>query len=338
MALTIRDVAEAAGVSQATAGRALGGYGSVSSDALERVIAAADRLGYRTNRVAQALRLGQTRTVGFIPGDLENPFFAKVARHLGDALEERGFTLIVSSSDERSEREQKIIETFRAHLLSGIVIAPTTQVAAPHLEQVIADGIPLVLIDRRIEGLRADSVTVDNEGGGYQAVAHLTNLGHRRIAIVCDSLQIASTSERFVGYQKALAEHEIAFDPQLIGVAGFSREDAYAATMRILSLSDRPTAIFTTDAFMTEGALRAIRESGLRLPSEVSIVGFDDVDPRALMNPAVTVVAQPVAELGQEAARLLLAQFNEEERSPQHIDLQTELIIRDSTGRPADPP
>lgn len=337
MALTIRDVADAAGVSQATAGRALGGYGSVSPAALERVLAAADELGYRTNRVAQALRSGQTRTVGFIPGDLENPFFAKVARHLGDALEAEGFTLIVSSSDERPEREQKILETFRAHLLSGVVIAPTAQVAAPHLEKVISDGIPLVLVDRRVEGVEADSVTVDNEGGGLQAVSHLIGLGHRRIAIVSDSLQTASTSERFIGYQKALSGHDIAFDPQLIGVAGFSREDAYASTLRILSLGERPTAIFSTDAFMTEGALRAIRERGLRVPEDVSIVGFDDVDPRALMNPSVTVVAQPVAELGQQAARLLLEQLAGAERPPAHVDLETELIIRDSTGKPSGP-
>jgi LacI family transcriptional regulator len=330
--LTIRDVADAAGVSQATAGRALGGYGAVSPAALERVLAAADRLGYRTNRVAQALRSGQTRTVGFIPGDLENPFFAKIARHLGDSLEAEGFTLIVSSSDERPEREQKIIETFRAHLLSGIVIAPTAQVAAPHLEKVIRDAIPLVLIDRRIAGLDADSVTVDNEGGGYQAVAHLVELGHRRIAIVSDSLQIVSTSERFIGYQKALADHQIPFDPQLLGVSGSSREDAYASTMRILDLGDRPTAIFTTDTFMTEGSLRAIRERGLVVPADISIVGFDDVDPRSLMNPSVTVVAQPIAELGQQAARLLLEQLAGVEREPQHVDLVAELIVRDSTG------
>lgn len=332
VALTIREVAEAAGVSQATAARALNGYGSVSVQSRRKVEAAAASLGYRTNRIAQALRLGQTRTVGFIPGDLENPFFAKIARHLGDVLEVEGYTLIISSSDERLDRERKIIETFRAHLLSGLVIAPTAQERAPHLEKLAKDGIPLVLIDRMIEGLNVDSVTVNNEGAGYQAVSHLTELGHRRIAIVSDNLQIASTSERFVGYQKALADHNIMLDPQLIGVAGSSRENAYSAATRILGLSESPTALFTTDNFMTEGALLAIHDRGLSVPDDISLVGFDDVDPRTLMNPSVTVVAQPIADIGQQAAQLLVRRMSGESFEPQHVQLLAELIIRESTA------
>lgn len=338
MTVSLRDVADAAGVSQATAARALGGYGSVSAATVTKVQAAANRLGYRTNRVAQALRLGQTRTAGFIPGDLENPFFAKIARHLSDALEQQGYMLLISSSDERPDRERKIIETFLAHQLSGVVIAPTAQQRAPHLEQLAKDGVPLVLIDRSVEGMEVDCVTVNNEGAGYQAVDHLIGLGHRRIGIISDNLQIASTSERFVGYQNALADHDILLDPQLIGVAGPSPEDAALATARVLGVRDRPTALFTADNFMTEGALRAIRESGLEVPGDISLIGFDDVDPRTLMNPAVTVMAQPIAELGQQAAELLLRRMSGSDDEPQKRHLVAELIIRGTTAPPPPAP
>lgn len=332
--VTIREVADAAGVSQATAARALNGYGSVSAAALERVAKAADRLGYKTNMIAQALRLGQTRTVGFVPGDIENPFFAKIARQLGDTLEEAGYMLLLSSSDERTDRERKVIETLRRHMVSGLVIAPTAQETAPHLSQLVDDNVPLVQIDRRIDGIRADSVTVKNEGGGYQAVLHLIELGHRRIGILVDDLQLASSAARFAGYQKALEAHGIRLEPQLIGVAGTSREGAYNAALRVLKLADRPTALFTSDNFMTEGALRAIREQGLIMPTEISIVGFDDFDLTTFVDPAITVVAQPIADLGREAGRLILRRIEGMKDEPQNVNLLARLIVRGSTASP----
>lgn len=332
MTVTIREVAEDAGVSQATAARALNGYGSVSSGSLEKVTASAERLGYKTNMIAQALRLGQTWTVGFVPGDIENPFFATVARHLGDTLEAGGYMLLLSSSDERPDRERKIVQTLRAHMMSGLVIAPTAQERAPHLEQLVNDGVPLVLIDRRIDGVNADTVTVNNEGAGFQAISHLIGLGHIRIAILTDDLQITSSAERFAGYQKALAVNNLPLDPQLIGVGGSSREGARDAARRVLELRDRPTALFTSDNFMTEGALRAIRDAGLKMPEDISLVGFDDFDLTTFVSPAVTVVSQPIAELGQEAARLLLRRLAGATDEPQNVNLLAELIVRGSTG------
>ncbi|WP_353987122.1 LacI family DNA-binding transcriptional regulator [Ruicaihuangia caeni] len=332
--VTIREVAEAAGVSQATAARALNGYGSVSARALERVTESAARLGYKTNMIAQALRLGQTRAIGFVPGDIENPFFAKIARHLGDTLEASGYTLLLSSSDERPDRERKVVETLRQHMVSGFVVAPTAQDDAPHLAQLVEDGVPLVLIDRRVEGLRADSVTVNNEGAGFQAVLHLIEHGHRDIAILVDDLQIASSAERFAGYQKALDAHGIRLEPTYIGVGGASREGAYEAAHRVLTLAHRPTALFATDNFMTEGALRALRDLGLRMPADVSIVGFDDFDLTTFVDPAVTVVAQPIAELGQEAGRLILRRLEGAEDEPHNVNLLAELIIRGSVEAP----
>lgn len=332
--VTIQDVARAAGVSQATAARALNGYGSVSAGALARVTDAAASLGYKTNMIAQALRLGQTRTVGFVPGDIENPFFAKVARHLSDTLEEAGYMLLLSSSYESLDRERKVVETLRRHMMSGLVIAPSPQEGAPHLAQLVEEGTPLVLIDRRVKGLQADSVTVNNEGAGFQAVLHLVESGHRRIAILADDLHLTSTAERFAGYQKALESHGIAIDPQLTGVGGASKEGAYQAASRLLALKDRPTALFTSDYFMTEGALRAVADSGLSVPTDISIVGFDDFDFPGLESPGITVVSQPIAELGQEAGRLMLRRLNGSRDEPHNVNLLAELILRGSVAPP----
>jgi LacI family transcriptional regulator len=333
--VTIRDVAAAAGVSQATAARALNGYGSVSAKALEKVSASAELLGYKTNIIAQGLRLGHMRTVGFVPGDIENPFFATVARHLGDTLEAGGYVTLLSSSDERVEREQKIIDTLRAHMIAGLVIAPTSVASAPHLSTLVADGFPLVLVDRRVDGVDADSVTVDNEGGGYQAVSHLIELGHTRIAVLVDDLAISSSGERLAGFEHAFKVHGLSFDPKLIAVGGASRDGARNATSQLLGMADRPTALFTTDNFMTEGALRAIQDAGLTMPDDISLIGFDDFNLTTFVQPGVTVVSQPIAELGQEAGRLMLRRLKGERDEPHNVSLLAELVVRGSARPPA---
>lgn len=333
-AVTIRQVAEAAKVSQATAARALSGYGSVSPQAVAKVRAAAERLGYRPNRIAQALRLGSTHAIGLVAGDIENPFFASVARHLGDAVEKSGYALLVANSDEKVEREKRNVETLRAHLVSGLVIAPTAQHSAPHLEALAASGVPIVVVDRQVAGLEVDSVVVDNEEGGHRAVKHLLEAGHTRIGIVCDHLELGSTAERFAGYQRALQEHLLPPDGRFVAVAGPSREGAHEAVLRLLSLPDRPTALFCSDTFMTSGALLAARELGLAMPDELSVVGFDDSDLLQITRPSVTTVQQPLPELGRRAGELLLERLQGEDAPPRHVRLSTHLVVRESTGEP----
>lgn len=335
MAVTIRQVAEAAKVSQATAARALSGYGSVSDQAVTKVRAAAEQLGYRPNRIAQALRSGSSHAIGLVAGDIENPFFATVARHLGDALEENGYALLVANSDEKIERERTNVETLQAHLVSGLVIAPTVQRSAPHLVALVRSGVPIVVVDRTVAGLDVDSVVVDNEEGGHRAVDHLLELGHTRVGMVCDHLQLGSTAERFAGYQRALQEHGMLLDGRLVAVAGPSREGAHEAALRLLSLPDRPTALFCSDTYMTSGALLAARELGLEIPHELSIVGFDDSDLMKVTRPSITTVQQPLGDLGRRAGELLLERLQGEEGPPRHVRLTTDLIVRESTGSPS---
>lgn len=332
MAVTVRDVAREAGVATATAARALSGYGVVKPATLEKVLLAASRLGYRTNSVAQALRSGSLKSIGFIAGDIENPFFATVARYLADALDVAGYTLLVASSDERIEREKRIIESFRSQLIAGLVVAPSAYNDGAHLKELADSGLPLVLVDRSIPGLAVDEVQVDNEAAADSAVDHLLGLGHRRIGILTDSLNIDSSRARLAGFEKAHKRWGVPVDPGLIVIGTSSRTGAYEAARRLLERANRPTAVFSADLFMTEGVLGSIRRLGLNVPEDLSLVGFDDADLMTFVSPPVTVVAQPVAEVGVRAAELILQRVSGGHASPNSVRLHAELIVRKSTS------
>lgn len=332
MAVTIRDVAREAGVSQATAARALAGYGYVSGRARARVRAAAERLGYRPHHVARALASGSTMTVGLVVGDIENPFFAAAARGLADALDEQGYTVLLANSDEDLEQERLAVETLLARHVDGLVVVPASPGSAGHLAPVAEAGRPLVLLDRPVKGLRVDTVMVDNAAGAARAVRHLISHGHCRIGMVSDSPEIGTSAERIAGYRRALREKGIATDAGLLSIGGPTPADGHAATHALLAAAEPPSALFTANNFMTLGAVRAVRELGLTIPTEVALVGFDDLDWTTIVDPPLTVVAQPVHELGRTVGERLLARLGGGGGVPRRIRLRTELVVRASCG------
>ncbi len=331
MAATIREVAQAANVSQATAARALGRYGYVSDDARARVERAAKKLGYVPNAVAKALASGATNAVGLVVGDIENPFFAAAARGMTDLIEEHGHSVLLVNSDEDLGREQAAIETLSARQVDGLVVVPSSADPEPHLLAAAAAG-PLVLLDREVEGLGVDSVTADNVGGARAATEHLLGHGHERIGFVSDSLEISSSAARLQGYRDALASAGVKYDERLVSVGGPTADDGYRASLELLERDGRPTALFTANNFMTLGAMHALRSLGLCVPEQVALVGFDDLEWTTLVDPPVTVVSQPAAEIGREAARLLIARLDGSDGPPRHRRLATDLIIRLSCG------
>jgi LacI family transcriptional regulator len=332
MGMTVGDIAQAAGVSQATAARALGGYGSVSEDARRRVLAAAERLGYHRNEVAASLVAGSTRTIGLVVGDIENPFFAAAARGLTDVVEAEGQTVLLANSDEDSEREREAVAALRGRRVDGLVVATAASSEADHLRATVDAGVPVVLLDRPVSGLKLDTVMVDNEAGAARAVRHLADHGHRRIGMVTDTLDIGSSAERVRGFRRGARQAEVEVDESLIAVGGATQEEGYRGAFSLLERRDRPTALFTANNFMTYGALLAIREVGLAIPDEIAIVGFDDFVWATLVNPPITVVSQPVGRLGQEAGRLLLERIHGNGGEPRRIRLRTKLISRGSAG------
>ncbi|MQT14725.1 LacI family DNA-binding transcriptional regulator [Segnochrobactrum spirostomi] len=332
--ITLKDVALAANVSRATAARALSSYGYVGDETALRVQQAADRLGYRANRVAKALRSGQLPIVGFVPGDIQNPFFAHIAHDLEVELRKEGRNLLIASSEEDVAQEKEVLESLRSLGLRGFILAPASSSDTRHIAKMVREGMACVLIDRVAEGVRCDSVIVDNKAGAHEAISYLVANGHRRIGFLTEGSQIFTAQERHAGYLMALADHGIAPDESLIALSRSAVEHAIDATIRLFSQRDRPTALFTVDSLMTQGALLGLRSMGISIPHDVSLIGFDDFDLATFTDPQITVVAQPIADIGPLAARLLVERLDGLSESPRQTRFPTRLIVRGSVSRP----
>ncbi|WP_334175373.1 LacI family DNA-binding transcriptional regulator [Pseudoxanthobacter sp.] len=333
-AVTLKDIAAAANVSRATAARALNSYGYVGDETAMRVLEAAEKLGYRTNRVAQALRSGQLPIVGFVPGDIQNPFFARIAHDVETELRRKHHNLLIASSEESVKQEKELLESLRALGIGGFIVAPASATDTRHIASLAREGAQFVLIDRAARAVRCDSVVVDNEGGAREAVSYLIANGHRRIGFLRDDSHIFTAQERLAGYQNALAAHGIAADDSLISVSRSAVEHAIEATIRLFSRRERPSALFTVDSLMTQGALLGLRTMGLSIPHDVSLIGFDDFNLATFTDPQITVVAQPTAEIGPLAASMLLERLAGATMPPRKVRFPTRLVIRGSVSHP----
>ena len=330
--VTIKDVARKAGVSPATASRVAGNYGYTSKTSRRKVLAAIQELGYRPNFVARSMVTKYTHTLGLIVTDITNPFFAQLMRSVEDIAWEAGYTLFLANTDENPEREKAIIQTILERQVDGLILVPASSQPAPYLEHFLQQGIPLVLLDRNVRGLSVDTVMVDNENGAFKAVTHLIHLGHHRIGMVIDNLDISTNTERLAGYRRAYQEAGLPVDEHLIQSCQFTEQSAFNLTITLLNQPDRPTALFAANNFMTLGILRATREANLRIPEDIALVGFDELDWTGISPLQITTVAQPVHELGSIAAQRLLVRLLGDQTSPMEIRLNTKFIIRKSCG------
>ena len=329
---TIHQVAARAGVSTATVSRVLATADGVSQELTARVLAAVAELGYRPNRAARNLRKRVVQIVGLVISDIQNPFFTSVVRGIEKVLEEHGYTLLLSNTDEDPQREMLHLATLSAEGVAGILLAPA-QSDSVELRRFIRSGPPLVIIDRSVVGMSVDTVKVNNEEGTFHAISHLIAQGHRHIALISGPDQITTAHERRLGYQRALATAGIDRVADYIQVSDFRQAGGYAAMMCLLNLPQPPTAILTANNLMTLGALQAIHDRSLRIPQDIAIVGFDDMPWAASLQPPLTAVAQPTFELGVAAAQLLLDRIHDPERALQQVILDTQLVVRaSSTG------
>jgi LacI family transcriptional regulator len=345
---TLTDVAAAAGVSRATAARALGGYGSVSDDARALVEEAATSLGYHPNTLARSMITGTTQTIGVVVADIELSFFARAVRGIADSAKAHGFEVILANSDEDLAMERAAIGVLLEKRVDGLIVAPAAPHDAGHLANLVQRGIPLVLLDRGAPGIPTDAVVVDNVRAVHNAVSHLARLGHWRIAIVSENsanLTVAQLADatfgpgdgmasilRLAGWASGLRSGGLPLADDLLLGTGYSREQARATTAAALAMDDPPTAIVTVDETMTLGAVDAIMAAGLRMPDDISLVTFDDLQWSTLVRPPLTVVAQPVYELGMTATQRLLDRLAGDERPPETIVLDTSFVLRGSTG------
>lgn len=330
---TSHDVAKKAGVSVATVSRVLNDSPHVRPSVKRKVLRAVKALNYQPNRTAQRLRAKRSQVIGLIISDIQNPFFTAAVRGIEDVAYHNGYSLVLCNSDEDPEKEKLYVDVMRAEAVAGVIIASASE-AEPQIGDLLDACIPVVALDRRIKDRRVDSVLTTNVQGAYAAVAHLIGLGHRCIGFIGLPLTRTTGRERFEGYQRALRENNLPVVRARIRIADAKQQGGYAATLDLLTTQPRLTALFAANNLTTLGALAAIRERGLRIPDDISIVGFDDMPWATLLQPPLTAIAQPTYELGQQAAELLLARLKDPGKPVSHVQLNTTLIVRGSTGAP----
>lgn len=328
---TLKDVARKAGVSVATAARALGGYGYASARARERVLRVARQLDYTPNALARGMVKKRTHAIGVIVSDNANPFFAAVVRGIEDVVRRQGYAVILCNADEDPAKEDLYLRILREKQVDGLLLAPSGR-ASPHLRRWLRNGVPMVLVDRRLEGIPADAALVDSLEGARTAVSHLLVLGHRRIGIISGPTRVFTGQERLAGYLAALEAAGVRADPALAREGDFKQESGYRLARAFLEMKRRPTALFVANNLMTIGAMLALKEANVRIPQEMAIVGFDDMDWASILTPTLTAVAQPAYALGTNAAQLLMQRLENPSRPAQEIVLKTRLVVRESCG------
>lgn len=329
---TITEVARRAGVSAMTVSRVVNRSGYASPATRAKVEQAIAELGYVPNAVARHLRSKRSKTIALVVSDITNPFFTTIARGVEDAAALRGYAVMFANTDESEAEEIEYLRMLAQRQIDGVLLVPAGSSATPfrllHNQQ-----IPVVVIDRRVVARKVDEVRCDSEQGAYELVRHLIGLGHTRIAVITGRQNISTSTDRVVGYERALRDAGLPLAPDLVAYDSFSLEGGYRQVRRILENEPRPTAIFATNNFLAFGALRALHEASLRIPEDVSLVTFDDLPAEWHDDPFLTVLAQPAYELGRQATELLLGRLEGEKRPKrQVIMLPGELIVRRSSG------
>ena len=331
---TLRDVAREADVSVSTVSRVFNEPDKVREDTRQRVQQAVDELGYRPSRVARRLRLenGFAHMLGLVIPDIQNPFFADLARGVEDIAQANGYTVIVNNSDEDSAKQRLCLETLRTESVDGVIVPPVRE-QDEDIDTLAQSGVPVVCVDRRMKMIAYDTIVSDNVRGAYEAVNHLIENGHRRIGFIGGIPTISTSIERREGYEKALVDHGIEVDRALIREGDSRQGSGRRLAESLLDMPDMPTALLSGNNLMTLGSLEAINLRGLRIPQDISVVAYDDVPWALALNPPLTAVDQPGYEMGRRAAEMLLQRIHEPKRSPTLVTLQPKLIVRKSVAR-----
>jgi DNA-binding LacI/PurR family transcriptional regulator len=327
----LRDVARAAGIAPATVSHALNGTGTISKETAARVRRIAAEMGYRPNRLAAGLRRQRTSTLGVLIPPVSNPFYSKLLEALETAGRTRGYSLIFGDTNFDPALDSHYVDLFLDHRCDGIIVVASSN----NLDGVIRAGVPTVLVNAHLPDadVRVPAVEVEEKHGMYSAVAHLIRLGHRRIGLVT----FLEYGPRLQGYRRALADAGIAFDPALVVVAPQLRhllEDAGERMYELLRAHPELTAIAATADVAAIGAIRAAYRLGRRVPDDLAVVGFDDIDLAAMLAPALTTVAQPIDRIATTALDLMLEQIKEGSVALDHrrVRLETRLVVRESCG------
>jgi LacI family transcriptional regulator len=333
-AVSIRDVANRAGVSVGTVSNVLNRAEKVSPAAVQRVTAAIEELGYVRNDAARQLRAGRSTSVGLIVLDVRNPFFTDVARGAEDAATQAGLSVLLGNSDENVARESAYLDLFEEQRVHGVLISPFGDVT-PRLARLRSRGIPAVLVDRLSADRAFSSVSVDDVAGGRLAVEHLLETGRNRIAFVGGPMEIRQVSDRLEGARQAVAGREGA-SLEVLTTAALTVLEGRVVGQALLARpeAERPVALFAANDLVAMGLLQALVMNGtLLVPGDIALIGFDDIDFAAAAVVPLSSVRQPSQLIGETALRILLEEAADPELAPQQVVFQPELVVRASTSQ-----
>lgn len=330
---TVADVAKHAGVSVSTAARVLSGSGYASDDTRKIVLDAARELGYVPNQIARSLRTKQTRMLGLLIGDVENSFYSMIAKNVESIAKASGYHVVLCNGDDDPAVEREYLKLIEGMRVDALIVTPTAK-NRRHLARLLP-SIVIVQVDRRVEGLDADAILVDNEAGAASAVTHLIEAGHTNIGILTGNVELATADQRLIGYKRALKDHGIAVRPALIRSGSFHREHAIEDATALIRAKPAPTAIFAANNILAEGTMVALGQLGLRVPRDMSLIGFDDEPWMSIVEPAITTVRQPVVDIARSAAELALRRLRDgRDGGPSTVVFRTELVERGSVASP----
>lgn len=329
MAATIKDVAKYTGLSIATVSKYING-GRVLEKNKVLIDEAIRVLDFKINEMARGLKTNRSMTAGILIPSLENIFFTSIVSNVENILLQNGYSSIVCDYRENPELEKEKLDFLISKMVDGIIMVPHGSNSA-YIQQVVEKGIPVVFIDRHLKDVHCDVVLADNINASYDAIEQLIVRGHKRIGIICGPKNIFTTEERLKGYIRAHEDYAVDIDKKLVLFGNYDVESGYRMLNRLMDVKKPPTAIFVTNYEMTLGAVMAINERNIKVPDQISLIGFDNIQLARIVKPSLSIVVQPMKEIGEKAAKILLSRLNKENQgSPAVNRLKTELLIKES--------
>jgi LacI family transcriptional regulator len=330
--VTLKEVAGFAGVSVGMAGRVLGSYGSYSDATRRKVLAAAQQLSYRPNGLARSLRSGRSKALGLAVTNLASFHWITFVRGVEAAAARRGYQVILAHTGDDPAREREHILALRERHVDGLIITPTAD-NEDRVRELVAAGFPLVLVESAVTDLAAPRINIADRRAAHEAASYLIGLGHQRIGFIAGDQRLSSGTERLAGYHDALRERGVAADPDLVAYGEYRTDLAYAATDQLMTLPDPPTALIVSNETMLGASLQCLKERQVRIPDDVSLVGFDDPPWAAFFSPGLTTVHTPRERMGAMAVNTLLVMLEGRkgvDASAGERIVSAELVVRES--------
>lgn len=330
--ITLKDVAKAAKVSISTASKAINNKTVVARNTRKRVLNIAKELGYRASFVPKSLRSRNSKAVGLILPNIVNPFFCDLANAVEDIALKEGYVVILGSTKDNIKRESLYFDIFAERWIDGIILAGGTGEDEKYIQYIQDQDIPIVFIDREIEEHFTNSIGIDNEMAMYEATKYLLELGHKKIGFISGPLRVKVFAKRLKGYQRALESYGLKFEQSLLEESDETASGGRIATRKLLKRNKDMTAILASNDMMAIGSLKELNEANLRVPGDISLMGFDNIPLTSIITPSLTTVSQPSYEMGVEAMKLLLEIIQGKKKAKSKIILGTEIVIRESTS------